>query len=216
MSARAPLLVLGAVVVGVSWIGCATSNGDPIDLGGTSPTSTSTTKPAPSDRPAFEAGFEEDAGVDAAPDGGGTCADKDDPASTEIGAKVLPPTDDAQNTPLTVNGVLNGAVDVDFYKLSMSDLTGRSIDDAFEIKTSGVEMCVFVKCKAGATTVSSCTGGVKQTSSIGMEGCCATGPSQASPQWDCPGFTDDDSADFFIRIKQTGTACVPYAFSYVF
>ncbi|MBX3190374.1 MAG: hypothetical protein KF819_25465 [Labilithrix sp.] len=217
-AARLPLFFLAAVALGVGWLGCATSNGDPDEPGGNNSEATGngTSKPAPTERPAFEAGFEEDPNVDPTPDGGDTCVDNDDPGSSEVTAKVLPPTDDAQNVPITVNGVMNGAVDVDFYKLSMTDLSFRTIDDAFEIKTSGVEMCVFVKCKQGATTVSTCAGGVKKTSSIGMEGCCATGPSQASPKWDCPGLTDDDSADFYIRISQTGTACVPYSFSYVF
>jgi len=216
---RSQLFVLAFVTVGVGWLGCASSETeDPPDLAA-APTSTKTS-PEPTTKPDFEAGFVEgpDAGgnVDPTPDGGDTCVDNSDPGSSEVTATKLPDTDDGVDTVTTVTGVLNGPVDVDFYKFSLTD--GFSIlGTDIQIKTSGVEMCVFVKCKAGPTTLSGCTGGVKTTApGTGTEGCCANGPSTVSPDWDCTGFTDDDSADFFVRVKQTADKCTNYSWSYVF
>lgn len=216
---RSKLAVLAFVAVTVGWTGCATSNGDPTDDDELGPTPTATSKQDAAPRPDFEAGFPtEDAGPDdPTPDGGDTCVDNGDPGSAENTAKLLPDTDDAQDNPITVKGVLNGPVDVDFYKLGMTDKFGHSIGADLQTQTSGVEFCVFVKCKGGgATAVNGCNGGVVKTSEIGTKGCCATGPSQATPDWDCTGISDDDSADFFIRVKQTQDKCTAYTWSYAF
>ena len=217
-SSRGRLTLLATFMASAVWLACGTDNGaapetpeeeveDPpeVDSGGS--------------RPAFEAGFA-DAGSDSSttnpePDGGDVCIDKDDPGSSESAAKALPNQDDGDNSVKTVKGVLNGQVDVDFFKFRLTDAFGSSIDTDFEMQSSGVEMCVFVKCAAGATTVS-CPQGVKKKSDIGVDGCCATGPSKAYPDWDCPGFTDNDTADFFIRIKQTQDKCTPYQWTYRF
>lgn len=217
---RLPLIVLGAVVLAVGWLGCAGGDeesgaADP----GTSPTSaTSTSKPEPTTRPDFEAGFvEPDASIDdPTPDGGDTCVDKNDVGGNEALAKALPDTNDAQNTPISVSSVLNGAVDSDFFKLSMTDGAGRTIDTDFQIKTSGVEMCVYPRCKNGATTLDTCNGGVLKTGATGTKGCCVTGPGAANPDWDCGGISDNDSADFFVSFKQTQNKCTNYSWSYVF
>jgi hypothetical protein len=217
--ARSRLFLFAAVVAGVGWLGCGTNNGDPAEDEELGPTPTATAKEDAGARPDFEAGFpEDDAGnVDPTPDGGDTCVDNGDPGSSENTAKALPNTDDAQNNPITVKGVLNGPVDVDFYKLTMADLNFHLVEADLQTQTPGVEFCAFVRCKGGGpTTVSGCNGGVLKTSDIGTKGCCATGPSKATPKWDCTGFTDDDSADFFIRVRQTQDKCTAYTWSYAF
>ena len=151
---RSKLVALGAVITALGWLGCATSNGDPIGDDALNPAPTK--KPALSEeRPAFEAGFEDaPANVDPTPDGGGdTCVDNNDPGSSENTAKVLPDTTDAQNTPIVVNGILNGPVDVDFFKLHVADTSFHLLQPATQLKTSGAEMCVFVKCPTGAASV---------------------------------------------------------------
>ncbi len=217
---RSQFLVLGALIGVVGWLGCATSNGDPID--DIVPTPSPTTKtpatsdPGAGDRPGFEAGFPEDAGnTDPTPDGGDTCVDNNDPGSSENTAKVLPDTNDAQNNPITVSGVLNGPVDTDFYKLNVADTFGHLLQPHTQIKTSGVEMCVFVRCPSGNSSNVTCGGGgVAKKSDIGTDGCCASGPSGATPTWNCGGF--DDSAVLFFRVKQTANKCSPYSFTYAF
>jgi hypothetical protein len=52
---------------------------------------------------------------------------------------------------------------------------------------------------------------------IGMKGCCAAAPGKAIPKWDCDGNFDDDSADFFLRVRQiNGDKCMPYRVKYRF
>ncbi|CAN5925467.1 hypothetical protein BH11MYX4_BH11MYX4_03660 [soil metagenome] len=217
---RSQFLVLGAFIGVVGWLGCATSNGDPTSEDGIVPAPSSSAKtPAASDdnpdRPAFEAGFPEDAGnTDPTPDGGDTCVDNNDPGASENTAKALPDTNDAQNDPITVNGVLNGPVDVDFYKLAVADTFGHVLQPGTQLKTSGVEMCVFVKCPTGGASVTCNGGGVAKKSDIGTDGCCAAGPSAATPTWNCSGA--DDGATLFFRIKQTQNKCSPYSFTYAF
>jgi hypothetical protein len=216
---RSQWLVLAALVLGVGWFGCATSNGDPVtDEVPVGKPAAAKPDPAAGDRPEFEAGFEEpDAGgnTDPTPDGGDTCVDNNDPGSSENTAKALPDTNDAQNDPIVVNGVLNGPVDVDFYKVNVADNFGHLLQPDTQIKTSGVEMCVFVKCPGGSTSSVTCGGGgVAKKSDIGTDGCCATGPSGATPTWNCSG--TDDGATLFFRIKQTANKCAQYSFSYAF
>ncbi len=222
----AQLLLLGAFVVGSGWMGCA-ANGDESDDPGAlpmTPTGTDEKKdgagsdPDPTNRPIFEAGFEDTGNGDPTPDGGDTCVDKDDPGSSENTAKMLADTTDGQNDPIIVKGVLNGPVDVDFYSLKMSDTFGHSVGADLQIASASTEMCVFMKCVSGTTNFSGCAQGVEQTSGIGDKGCCTSGPGKAIPSWSCGGFTQsDDSAQFYFRIKQPSSdKCLPYAFSYAF
>jgi hypothetical protein len=208
---------------------CATSNGD-ADVspgeGGGEQSSSGNSSSGSTDRPAFDASFEPtdpaDANVDPTEAGGDTCVDNDDPGSSETGAKQLPSTDDCDDDFKTVKGVLNGAVDVDFYKLSMTDKFGLGCTTSqkeFSAATSGAEICVYARCKnATANAVSGCKDGTEDASIVGMKGCCTSGPGKATPEWDCEGLSDNDSADFVIRIKQAagGDKCLPYSFSYRF
>jgi len=134
-------------------------------------------------------------------------------ASSENTARVLPDTNDAQNTAIAVTGVLDGPVDTDFYKLNVADTFGHLLQPATQMKTSGIEMCTFVRCPRGNSNVT-CNGGVAKKSDIGTDGCCATGPTGGTPTWNCGG--TDDSAVLFFRIRQTANKCSPYAFTYAF
>jgi hypothetical protein len=221
-----PLLAFVAAAA-VVFAGCGTDNGDP-NLGDPEdyepPTSSSSTKDSGS-RPPFEASVDDDASdgdagdpdTDPNPDDPDQCIDTDDAGGSENLAKVLGDTDDKQNTPRLVTGVMNGAVDVDFYKFAVSDTTGALMDTDFSTTSSGVELCVWVKCKNGReTTVSSCKNGVGVTSQGLMQGCCGTAPVNVTPSWDCKGFTDDDSADVLVRVRQSEDKCVQYSWSYNF
>lgn len=224
---RAWLLVGAFVVSGATAIACGTSNGDAGTPGVDDPPEDTTdngTKP-PS-RPAFEAGFaDEDAG-----DGGGTttpeagtpCNDPADPGGTTGTARALPPTDDCDNNVKPVQGVLSTPVDVDVYKLSTTDKTFCSTDTQFPMSTAGVQLCVYVHCtNAGVSTtnVTGCTAGQKATDKeSGWEGCCVVGPGDPAPAYDCAGVTDDDSADFVLRVSATQSTkdCQAYSFGYEF
>lgn len=224
-SSRA-LAAVAATVVGLVLIGCSTDNGDPEDPAAETPAvetpkekkASGTEKP-----PEFEADFDptDDGGSnngDPTPPDGDQCIDNDDPGSAENVAKALPDTTDCDNNYKTVSGVAKGEVDVDYYKLSASDKLGCSIDADFEAQTAGTEICVFARCKNSTVdAVEGCDQGVATTSDIGMKGCCAAAPGRALPKWDCSGFTDNDSADFFIRVRQINSdKCLPYKLRYRF
>lgn len=208
-------------------IACASSE-DPEGSGlAGDPSSSSSSSSGSTERPAFDASFGtssggQDANVDPTPEGGGdTCVDPDDPGSAENVAKPLADTTDCDNTDKQVKGVMNGAVDVDFYKVSGTDKFGCSLNTAFKSATKGVELCVYARCKnSTADAVTGCSGGsVADTSSTGMKGCCVNAPGEATPQWDCSGITDNDSADFVIRVRQSVTSmdqCLAYSFTYQF
>ncbi len=218
--ARSQLLLLGAIAIAGVWLGCAT-NGEPaVDEPGPAPGTTATVKPDPMGRPAFEAGFPDmdgggDGGslVDQTPPGD-TCVDNGDPGGAENTAKALPDTDDAQNTAISVNGVLNGAVDVDFYRLNVADTSFHLLQPDIQATSAGIEMCVFAKCPSGASNVTCSAPAVAKKSDLGIDGCCGTGPSSVTPGWNCSG--TNDSAQLFIKISQTADKCLPYTFSYAF
>lgn len=220
--ARSQLLLASAIVVAGVWMGCAT-NGDPAtDQPGPAPDPTGSVKPDPTSRPDFEAGFPDMEGgtddggssVDPTPDGGDTCVDNNDPGGAENTAKALPDTDDSQNSAITVSGVLSSAVDVDFYRLNVADTSFHLLQPDIQATSSGIEMCVFVKCPSGSSGVTCSAPAVAKKSDIGIDGCCGTGPSSVTPGWNCGG--TNDSAQIFIKITQTADKCLPYTFSYAF
>ena len=218
---RSQLLLLGAIAIAGVWMGCAT-NGDPaVDEPAPAPDPSGTVKPDPTTRPDFEAGFPDmDGGgeggntIDPTPPGGDTCVDNGDPGGAENTAKALPDTTDAQNTAISVSGVLNGAVDVDFYRLNVADTSFHLLQPDIQATSNGVEMCVFAKCPSGASNVTCTAPAVATKSDIGIDGCCGASPSSVTPAWNCGG--TDDSAQLFIKITQTADKCLPYTFSYAF
>lgn len=219
------IAALATTIVGIALIGCSTDNGEPVDPVETPAETTPDRKEQKSsdtDPPEFDADFD-DAGPgpsdeDPSPPDGDQCIDKDDPGSAENVAKVLTAIDDCDENYKTVSGVANGAVDVDFYKLSATDKSFCIVQADFEGQTAGTELCVYARCKNSTVdAVTGCAQGVASTSDIGMKGCCAAAPGRAVPKWDCDGITDDDSADFFFRVKQiNGDKCLPYKFRYRF
>ena len=224
---RSRLVALAAAsLVGLISIGCSTDNGDPEEPTELPAAETPAKERKASDRqdpPEFEADFDGDRGGEnngdpTPPDDADQCIDNDDPGSAENVAKALPATDDCDNDYKTLDGVMKGAVDVDFYKLSATDKLGCLIDADFEGQTAGTELCVYARCKNSTIdAVTGCDQGVMSTSEIGMKGCCAAAPGRAVPKWDCEGFTDNDSADFFFRVRQiNGDKCLPYKLRYRF
>jgi hypothetical protein len=212
-----------ALVIGLALVGCATSNGEaedpasePAATDSPSKEKKTTDKAAPPDfEPKFEPAPDGGSGDPTPPDAD-QCIDNDDPGSAENVAKALPDTDDCDNSYKEATGTMKGAVDVDYFKLSTADKFGCSVDADFEGQTAGTELCVFARCKNSTVdAVTGCAQGVAATSDIGMKGCCAAAPGKAIPNWDCSGITDDDSADFFLRVKQiNGDKCLPYKVRY--
>lgn len=208
------------LALSLAWLGCAAETSDPVSE--ESPSESA--RPPKSDRssserPPFEPTFPEpppeEEGQQPNP-GQTTCEDKDDPGGAESVAKALAPTDDCDDTFKTVSGIANGPVDVDFYKLSAEDKFLCALETEFGSQTAGLEFCVYARCKnSTANAVSGCKHGTLTTAPSGIKGCCTATPGKATPDLDCSGITDDDSADFYISVKPTGPAqCLPYSFSY--
>src|SRR5690349_20989572 len=106
------------------------------------------TEPAPFN-PSFDPNQKEtDPNKDPAPPGGtAECIDKSDPGGAENVAQKLPDTDDCDDDFKTISGVMKGAVDVDFYKLSATDKgpslsnpLGCRVEADFETQTAGTEL----------------------------------------------------------------------------
>ncbi len=215
--------VVAALLVVAGIFGCAASATEPDarDLSPTEATSMSSNNGDDAGAPTFHAQFDGDGGMgDAAttPPTSKTCTDPNDPGATEPLATKLDNTDDCNNDLIEHTGTLLTASDVDMYKLSAADKTFCELDTRFESETQGTQICVFARCQnATANPVTGCSAGTEATSDLGWKGCCATGPGAATPTWDCSGITDNDSADFYIRIKPTtANSCVKYAFKYRF
>ena len=207
------------LVLGVAACASASEEGSPLtDEPNFAPGRNVPAPPASAPAPSFTPTFPTDPlKVGPPPPPAAACLDKTDAGGSETLATTLPATDDCDNADKTVTGVMNGPVDVDFYKFAVKDRFGCSFGPHFEAKTAGTQMCVFVSCSSGPATIASCADGAATTSETGLKGCCATGPANVTPNWDCPGFTDNDSAEVFVRVKQTaGKACLPYAWSYRF
>jgi hypothetical protein len=224
---------IAAIFVGLVLVGCAASNGED----GAPPTTELPAQEKKADNkqapPKFEATIPGDSkkqdgtadNQDPAPPDSDQCIDNGDPGSSASLGTELPPTDDCDENMKTLTGIMKGAVDVDFYKLSASDLGvsvghpfGCSLGTDFEAETAGTELCVFMRCKNSTVdAVTGCAQGAPAEGEAGMKGCCAAAPGHAVPTWDCSGFGDDDSADIQIRVRQpNGNKCLPYKVNYRF
>lgn len=220
LRSRASRFVASAMLVGAGIWGCASdatsSTPEPSTSGSTG--SSSSTDDGTSTTPPFEAHFS-DAGTTA--DSGTTtqsCKDPGDPGATDTTATALPDTDDCNNDILETTGLLSNGTDIDMYKLSAKDKTFCSLDTTFSTPSEKVRLCVFARCRnATQDPVTGCQGGQMSTNDLGWKGCCNDGPGEATPEWDCSGYTDDDGADFFLQVKPTtASTCVPYTIKYRF
>ncbi len=213
------------LTLGAAWLGCAGETAEPSaaeEANGTEPSTrgagSGTGSTTSNDRPPFEPTFPDAGPAEPPPSDGGpaTCVDKDDPGGAESVAKALAQTDDCDDSMKSVKGVANGPIDVDFYKLAAHDKFLCSLDTEFSSPSAGLELCVFARCQnSTANAVSGCKDGTMKTAAGGMKGCCAATPGKATPEWDCSGITDNDSADFYISLRQAGgSKCLPYTLNY--
>ena len=210
----APLTVAGLDDSSQGTCGAAASGGKPASSGdGTGGTGSD---PGGNDPPSS------DPTPSGTPDGGApsptpapACSDPSDALGTEASGRPFS-TSDGIDTATTVKGVLNGAGDVDYYTGTVTDASFALLQPNVVNNTNGAQLCAFVKCGGGgATTVTCSAGSTATTNENGNKGCCVSGPAVLSPSWDCSG-TLDETATVSFRVKNTGNACLPYSFSYVF
>jgi hypothetical protein len=140
---------------------------------------------------------------------GATCADTDEPANDEKSAMNLGAIDDCDGSGSSVDGVLDGKNDVDWFVFWGKDTLGCIVDP---FASSGVKarVCVFADC-ASATV--SCSSGTIAASPLGRPGCCVSEGGQISLSLGCNGI--DDSASIYIRVDQAAQdVCQAYTVDY--
>lgn len=115
----------------------------------------------------------------------------------------------ATGIPFTVDGVLDGEFDVDFYgyDITGSATTELSLDEAVD-----AELCIFMKCKAGTLTLQ-CRDGSVSATNAGLPGCCATGNAASAARlttymYCAPSVPDDSFAT--VRVSSRADQCSDY------
>lgn len=155
-----------------------------------------------------------------------TCSDgpnEGEPNNSEATAKNLGAISDDDNDGESINGVLTGSGDVDWFRYSGLDEFGNVVDPTRLFNAMGsIRLCKFVQCKSPPQDPYVCPGGsTPETSPDGRLGCCAFGnvvyssnPFSAEA-FNCKG--TDDGADIYIRVDNpNGLECVPYSVDYHF
>jgi hypothetical protein len=215
------VLLFSVAGLGV-WAGCAAdgtdSKGDDAVHGtptAKSPSSPSSSEDPPADHPDFDASFPGDPPPATPPPSGDECIDKDDVGSSENVAKKLATIDDHDSSGGHITGVMNGPVDVDFYKFEGDDTWTGTVDPTVSSGTTGLEVCMFVACMNGPVDFKGCSGGTMKNSDIGNPGCCVATPGTTTLDYNCVG-TTSESANVFIRVKQVADKCLPYSLDYHF
>lgn len=142
------------------------------------------------------------------------CVDPDDAPDVAANATSTTTTDGV-DTVTTVSSVLNGAADVDYHQVTVTDSSFGLLQPNITNATTGAELCAFVECLNNNTTSVTCSAGTAAVNEVGAAGCCVSGAGAVTPTWDCVG-TIDESSKVSFRVKNRSNACVDYSFSYVF
>jgi hypothetical protein len=128
------------------------------------------------------------------------------------------PIDDCDGSGSSIQGVIAGANDVDWYTYVGDDSFGCVVDPtrSFTQSQGGLRLCKFMECvDANAVTEITCGGGSSPaTSPQGRDGCCGTAGFVADVN--CTGSTDDIT-EVYIRLDQPGanaSTCNSYTLDY--
>ena len=110
-------------------------------------------------------------------------------------------------------GTLDGAGDVDFFVVTVSDDVCGSYDPDFLASTlGGARFCIYVECLGGGppTDLTCLAGAIPAVSPDGRLGCCST-TGVSIDQIACAG--GDDSTTNWIRLDASPSSCTPYTVS---
>lgn len=142
--------------------------------------------------------------------------DANEPDDSQVLAFPIGMITDCDSSGGTLTSVSSGTGDVDWSYYSGSDTTGCVVDPTVQIDAPDLEVCMFIVCATGTTTISSCGSGSPATSPAGSPGCCITGASSMTASITCSALTSD-SADVYMRVRQlSSNVCVPYDLAYHF
>jgi hypothetical protein len=120
-------------------------------------------------------------------------------------------------TPGTIDGVLNGDADVDWFTYHTVDAMGCGFADPTSnlvlLADEGVRMCVFVECDQGDADFDCPMMAMAEDSPEGLPGCCTTGGA-LNFGLNCTG-SMNESADIYVRLDEApADACVAYDLTY--
>jgi len=139
-----------------------------------------------------------------------------EPNNSEGSALWLKEVTDCDGSGGSFSGTLGGSLDVDWWHYTGKDTFGCSVDPTASTK-SGVRVCIFAACVAGATELKSCPKGTKATSPAGSVGCCSDVSGDVEVEFGCTLVGADDGADVYMRVDDTFTkVCRPYTVDYHF
>jgi hypothetical protein len=149
-------------------------------------------------------------------DGSLVCAgDMYEPNDTQVTAYPLGSIDECDTSGSTLTAVSSGSGDVDWYEYSGTSTLSCTADPTATIDAAGLEVCIFVICASGTTTISSCTNGSPSMSAAGTPGCCTTSTTSMTAQMSCSSTTN--AANVYMRVQQpSSNLCIPYDLAYHF
>ncbi len=137
-----------------------------------------------------------------------------EPNGSEGSALGLKDIDDCDGSGGSFSGTIGGGGDVDWWTFKGKDTFGCTVDPTASTK-SGVRVCIFVACEAGATEVKSCPKGTKAKSPAGSQGCCSDSSGNVEVDFHCTLVGTNDSAAVYMRVDDTtATTCKPYKVDY--
>ncbi len=147
--------------------------------------------------------------------GMGDCTCNDDgpgePNEDQTMAHAMPGIDDCDGSGSSVQGVLTGASDKDWYRFNGEDTFSCREDVVVSVSGDVAStLCVYVKCMedSGSTEVT-CDEGSSATGAGGFPGCCGNSV-DISP--DCSG--TDEAITVYISLESTEAICSPYTITY--
>jgi len=146
--------------------------------------------------------------------GGASCPDtgQGEPNETEANAFDLGAIGDCDGDGSTLEGVLAGALDVDWYKYHGDD--GLCVVDPTRtlVTQDHLRICKFAQCDNEPPTVTCPPSAVSALSDDGRPGCCSDQGFDMG--LDCAG--TNDSATIYIRLDKPDPACVAYTLGWHF
>ena len=135
-----------------------------------------------------------------------------EPNDSESKAFTLAAIDDCDGSGSSLQGVIAGPDDADWYKYSGDDTSFCSVDATRDLtSTDSLRICKFAQCVSGTATPDCPLGTAADTSPDGRPGCCSL--QGFSMGVDCSGI--DDDATIFVRIDSIdGADCASYSLDY--
>jgi len=140
---------------------------------------------------------------------GSDCSDAHEPNESEAEAAALG-TLTGCGGGSSVDGMLDGAVDVDWFSYSGDDVAACIAPLRAITASAGLRLCKYAACRTGNTTVTCLDGSTAAMSPGGLDGCCHSqgfGMTVA-----CTGGEDD--ATVYLSLDQAAAACVTYTLSF--